>query len=287
MDTGNSASTLPPAPGSAGDIAPVSRIGQVLGTVPGVRAVALGGSRARGLASATSDYDVIVFREKKGDISFDAILEAVEPLAGGKTHSVKGAEMIKFGTPGGDVELFFRQFDRARAEIGEARVGNFQRHLHPLHPYGTVSTLRISYVVESIPVHDPRGELAALIAQAYPYPAPLKSRMIAVFRSEANLACIHARKVRDGSQGFYLSSLYGKFVHACSLVLFAVNETYPCLDKGSLLLLSRLPATIPRFHERSNTLIRAAATGETMLAHKIANALNRDLDVAIRGGTSS
>lgn len=287
MDTGNSDSTLPTAPGFAGDIAPISRIGQVLGTVPGVRAVALGGSRARGLASPTSDYDVIVFREKKGDISFDAIIEAVEPLAGGKIQSVKGAELIKFETAEGAVELFSGQFNRVREELNNARTGNFHRYLHPLHPYGTVSTLRISYVVASLPVYDPLGELAALIAEAYPYPALLKSRMISIFRNEANLACIHARKVRDGSQAHYLSSLYGKFVHASTMVLFALNEQYPYIDKGNLLFLSRLPVTITRFQERSNTLIRAAATGEAMLAHKIASALNRDLDVAIRGGTSA
>ncbi|WP_315796902.1 nucleotidyltransferase domain-containing protein [Bradyrhizobium sp. SZCCHNRI3043] len=58
----------------------LTRIVGELADVPGLRAIALGGSRARGTAQAGSDYDVGLYIASRHDLDTDALREAVRRL---------------------------------------------------------------------------------------------------------------------------------------------------------------------------------------------------------------
>src|SRR5580700_1285603 len=59
----------------------LQRIVPVLAEVPGVAAIALGGSRARGTATETSDYDVGLYYSADRPLDTDRLLQAVRQFA--------------------------------------------------------------------------------------------------------------------------------------------------------------------------------------------------------------
>ncbi len=58
----------------------LQRITAILSDVPGVTAVVLGGSRARGTDTETSDYDIGLYFRRECPLDTDALLLAVRGL---------------------------------------------------------------------------------------------------------------------------------------------------------------------------------------------------------------
>ena len=59
----------------------LQRIVPALADVPGVAAIALGGSRARGTATETSDYDIGLYYSAGRPLDTDRLLQAVRAFA--------------------------------------------------------------------------------------------------------------------------------------------------------------------------------------------------------------
>ena len=257
--------------------APDPVIEQLLGAlrdVPGVVAIGLGGSRSIGTATPHSDYDVIVFSEKDGDIDQEAMARAISGLGGTPNPERPLAEL---SVGGRKVEIFFRTIERIESEIALARKGQFRRTMNPLHTIGFLSTIVVSYATYVQPLWDPAGRLKALIESAFPYPEPLRERMLNTFRTEAKLALIHAGKVRSVNDVAHLMGLYARANAAWAVILFAANRRYPVIDKGGRQLVASFPEVPDNFDFRSKAIFRAAAAGDLRGAHQEANRLHAEV----------
>lgn len=248
-----------------------------LSKVPGVVAIALGGSRSLGVATPTSDFDIAVFEKQKDDIDAADLRAAIETIAEGEIKLTRDLALAEFKVQGRNVELFFRRTTTIAKEIAEAKAGKFSRWLHALHPHGFLSTAQISYVVYGRPLWDPEGHLARLIEQATPYPEALREQMLKTFRTEAALTLIHAAKVKHPNEMPYLAALYARAVSCWTLALFATNRRYPIIDKGAQRLVMSFPIHPEQYHGRTIKLFRDIAAGNLQQARKDAAALHKEI----------
>ena len=154
-----------------------------LGKVPGVRAVALGGSRARGTHRPDSDIDLGLYVE--ADVDLTALAEAASGWTGEDVEIAgrggwgpwvdSGAWLIVDGAP---VDLILRDVTRVKEQCARAVRGEFAFHSQPGHPLGFLDVAYAGEVATSVPLRDPDGILVALTRSVTPYPAALRAAFI-------------------------------------------------------------------------------------------------------------
>jgi len=245
--------------------------------VPGVSAIALGGSRSIGTASPHSDFDLVVFMQKPGDIDVRAISATVTAITDGPMNVTKTLALAEFSKQGLKFDVFFRVIDKIATEIEAAASGKFSQNRHPLHPNGFISTVMISYAAYAKPLWDPEGRLARLIASTQPYPELLRQNMISKFRTEAALALRHAAKVEQPDEIAYLAALYAQASSIWSLALFAINRRYPLIDKGAGKILMSLPLHPQNYQTRTTALFHTLLAGDLKDAREKAAMLQKDV----------
>src|SRR6185295_15585472 len=106
----------------ANDDVLLDRLVRAVGGVPGIRAIALGGSRARGEATAQSDYDIGLYYEADNPIDIGRLAKAAMLLPGAASSSVTAVgewgPWINGGAwltvDGRRVDLLYRSIDKLR-----------------------------------------------------------------------------------------------------------------------------------------------------------------------------
>src|SRR6201995_2917955 len=123
----------------------LQRIVPALAEVRGVAAIALGGSRARGTATDTSDYNIGLYYSAAHPLHTDKLLQAVRTFAdtpeaaqvtpvGGWGPWIVGGGWLS--VDGRKVDLLYRNFDDVAAIIEKCRAGEIAMHYQPGHPHG-------------------------------------------------------------------------------------------------------------------------------------------------------
>jgi hypothetical protein len=254
-------------------------LGHVLGEfrpIKGVAAIGLGGSRSIGTATAASDYDLVIFTTREIPLDREAIGQSLRKFSG-KWVGGETKALAEITVGGRKCELFFRELDAIAREIENARKGEVRRSFNPLHVVGFISTIAISYATYIRPLWDPEKRLQKVIDSAFPYPEPLRERMIKTFLTEARLALIHASKVRSVQDIAHLMGLYARANASWSLVLFAANRRYPVIDKGGRQLVASFPECPSNYEFRTMAVFRAAGAGDLEGAIGEANRLHGEI----------
>src|SRR3954447_9951443 len=107
-----------------------SRFAAKIACVPGVEAVALGGSRASGTATAASDWDFALYYRQKFDadeirqLGLDGIVFDVGAWGGG---IMNGGAWLQ--VDGRRVDLHYRDLDAVEHWWREAEAGRYQKEL--------------------------------------------------------------------------------------------------------------------------------------------------------------
>lgn len=150
-----------------------------LASVPGVVAVVLGGSRARGLHRPDSDYDVGLYYRGALDI---AALRAIAGGAGEVFERGDWGPWVDGGAwltiDGVRVDWIYRDLDRVRRVWRDCQAGRYEVAQQPGHPLGFYSHVYAGEVAIARVLVD-AGELAALQAEARRYPAALGEALVA------------------------------------------------------------------------------------------------------------
>ncbi|MGO4488471.1 nucleotidyltransferase domain-containing protein [Microbacterium sp. 2RAF4] len=154
-----------------------------LGRVPGVRAVALGGSRARGTHRPDSDIDLGLYVD--ADVDRAALAEAASGWTGEDVEIAgrggwgpwvdSGTWLIVDGAP---VDLILRDVTRVAEQCARAVRGEFAFHTQPGHPLGFLDVAYAGEVATSVPLCDQDGILAALARSVTPYPDALRAAFV-------------------------------------------------------------------------------------------------------------
>lgn len=227
----------------ANDEALLRRLVEALGTVPGVCALALGGSRARGTAVAGSDYDIGLYYDASGPIDVAALAEVVAVLddraaenlvtpLGGWGPWIDGGGWLLIG--GVHVDLLYRDLGRVAAAIDDAHAGKVERFYQPGHPHAFLPTIYMGEVALARVLHDPGGGLEALQRRCHPYPPKLAAALSASFAWEAEFALANARKSLGRGDVSYLAGCVFRALACLCQVLFARNGRYLLNEKGAV-----------------------------------------------------
>jgi len=244
----------------------LNRIVPVLATVPGVAAIALGGSRAKGTASEASDYDIGLYYSAAQPIDTDALLRAVRPLVDKR----EAAEVTSIGgwgpwivgggwlaVDGHKVDLLYRNLDDVERVIDACRAGDITMHYQPGHPHGFCSSIWMGEIALCRPLHDESGALAALKAKTSPYPVPLRDALIKRFRWEVLFAIENAEIAAARGEQTHVAGCAYRALACLAQVLFALNGRYLINEKGALQEAAALVRTLPDLKERVARIWRA------------------------------
>lgn len=227
----------------ANDEALLRHLVEALRAVPGVRALTLGGSRARGAAVADSDYDIGLYYEASAPIDVaalgkvaaaldDRLAENLVTPLGGWGPWIDGGGWLLMG--GVHVDLLYRDLGRVAAAIDGAHAGKVERFYQPGHPHAFLPTIYMGEVALACVLHDPGGGLEALRRRCHPYPPALAEALRANFAWEAAFSLANARKSLGRGDVSYLSGCVFRAVACLCQVLFALNGRYLLNEKGAV-----------------------------------------------------
>jgi predicted nucleotidyltransferase len=247
----------------------LERVSPVLAAVPGVVAVVLGGSRARGAARSGSDYDLgLYFRENAG-LDVGRLLEAAKALVdvpaaaavtevGGWGPWIVGGGWLSIA--GKKVDILYRPIEPVEKVIRECRDGCISVDYQPGHPHGFCSAIWMGEVALCRPLHDPQSVLASLKAMTDPHPEKLRDALIRRFQWESLFSIENAETAVARGDQTYISGCAFRSLSCVAQVLFALNRRYLINEKGALDAAACLPVTISRLSDRAANVWRALGT---------------------------
>ncbi|MGW0701598.1 nucleotidyltransferase domain-containing protein [Streptomyces sp. NPDC002867] len=248
-----------------------------LTAVAGVRAVALGGSRARGAHRPDSDWDLGVYYRGEPDVA--ALAELASELAG---------EPVEVAGPGGwgpwvdggawltvdgaAVDWILRDLDRVRRVWADCRAGRYETGVQPGHPLGFWSPAYAGEVALCRVLDDPTGELGELRAQTATYPEPLRAALVeAAWEAEFSVAV--ARKSAGSGDTLHVSLCLSRAFGVLVQSLHAYHRVWCLNEKGALAAAAALPGVPGDFTAR----VSAALAGLDAAAVESAGELVREV----------
>jgi len=221
----------------------VSSLTELLGAIPGIRAVVLGGSHARGRAQPGSDIDLGLLYSEAAPFSIESVrelAEAVNDTTGPVVTKfyewgpwVNGGAWLNIG--GQRVDFIYRSLEHLERVIAEAEAGRYQLHYFQQPPFGFFSGTYLGEIVVCVPLLDPEGRLESLKRRVANYPAALRQAVVRdyLFMAELTLTAF-APKVAARSDTYGTAACLTRAVNELVLALFALNRKYPINDKTAL-----------------------------------------------------
>ncbi|MCA1540386.1 nucleotidyltransferase domain-containing protein [Bradyrhizobium sp. NBAIM32] len=272
----------------------LTRLTSVVADVPGVQAVVLGGSRARGRAHAASDYDIGLYFKSALDIgrllaaaktiADDPAATTVTPVGEWGPWIVGGAWL---SVEGRKVDLLYRDADAIEAVMESCGAGVVTMDYQPGHPHGFCSAIWMGEIAYCQPLHDPTGLIARFKSIALPYPEALRSALIRRFQWEVLFSIENAELAAARNERTHVAGCLYRSLACVAQVLFALNERYLINEKGALQEAAGLPLTIPHLVEQADEIWRLVADGGFAQACAILRQVDRELKaLAHPGGTA-
>ncbi len=241
----------------------LERLIDSLRPVPGVVALVLGGSYARGTQHATSDLDVGLYYAEANPFAIADIKRVADEIAVQTApvvtdfyewgRWVNGGAWIQ--TAAGKVDFLYRNLDQVQRTLDEAEQGNFQHDYNQQPAYGFYSMIYLAETQICLPLHDPQGRLAALKHQVITYPPKLKHKIIGECLWSAEFTLLHAQGFAAAGDVYNTVGCLTRVATALTQVLFALNEIYFMSDKrvmDEIVTFAVLPAG---YVEQINTLL--------------------------------
>jgi predicted GNAT family N-acyltransferase/predicted nucleotidyltransferase len=250
-----------------------------LAALPGVTAVVLGGSHARGLARDGSDVDLglLYHDEKPLDVGAvralatrwnDAPAPVVSALYewgpwvnGGAWLTVRGRR----------VDLLYRSVERVERELAAARAGRHEVHFGQQPPFGFWSGTLLGESACAIALHDPAGDAGRLRAETAAFPEALRA---AVLRDMDRAVPFHleafAAKFAARGDAWGTSACLARCVWQLGLALFARNRAYLVNDKTLLEEIDGFAEAPPEFRARATRVLAQPGSTPAELARAVA-----------------
>ena len=247
-----------------------------LSGVPGVAAVMLGGSRARGEQRPDSDWDVGIYYREPLDV--DGLRALAARLAAGPVDIappggwgpwVNGGAWLSID--GTQVDWILRDLDRVRRVWADCGAGRFEIGYQNGHPLGFWSPCYAGEVALGRVLADPAGELSALREEMASYPEPLRAALIGA-SGQADWAVRLAPKPAARGDVLYVSLCLSKAVGVLTQSVYAHGRRWYLNEKGALEVAGRLPGAPPGFTARARALLGCPGSTAQALTATVAAA---------------
>jgi hypothetical protein len=271
----------------------LARLTPLLAEVPGVQAVVLGGSRARGSEHPTSDYDIGLYCGNGVALDTDRLSIVVKEIADdpGAT-TVTGYD--EWGTwivggawlsvEGQKVDLLYRHADNVERVMVACQRGIVLMTYQPGHPHGFCSAIWMGEIAYCQPLHDPQGLIARLKSIALPYSQALRRELIRRFQWEVLFSIENAELAAARNERTHVAGCLYRSLACIAQVLFALNERYLINEKGALQEAARLPLTIPQLVEQSYEIWQLVGNGGFAAACAMLRQVDQQLKALTQAG---
>ena len=214
-----------------------------LGAIPGVCAVALGGSFARGAATASSDVDLGILYRESAPFSLGALRalaaevhDRADPVVtevyawgpwvnGGAWLTVRGQR----------IDWLYRSVEQLERTLLDAEAGRFELHWGQQPPFGFFGPTVLGELAIALPLVDRDGALAALKRRVAVYPEALRRAVVQAYlwAAQFNLESF-APKYAQRGDAMGTAGCLARAAHQLVLVLFALNRRWLLSDKTAL-----------------------------------------------------
>lgn len=227
--------------------------------VEGIKAIVLGGSRARGSHTSSSDVDLGIYYHPDSPFHLNALGEVASRLddehradvvtpIGGWGPWINGGGWLKIQSH--PVDFLYRDLEKVMAVIEDCLHEKVEISYQPGHPLGFVSSMYLAEVAVCKPLWDPQGIILELKNKVDPYPEALQKALIQKFAWEIDFSLEIARKGVERLDVAYAAGCCFRSVMCMLQVLFAVNETHWLNEKGAVTLADRFARKPEDFQAR-------------------------------------
>ncbi|MGI6004980.1 MAG: nucleotidyltransferase domain-containing protein [Christensenellales bacterium] len=228
----------------------LDRATAALKTVPGIQAVVLGGSRARGTHSADSDIDMGIYYSGSASLDLSA-LDAVARQLDDEHRAgliASPGEWGKWVNGGGwliidkyHVDFILRDIGRVETAIHECRNGLVSAHYQAGHPHAYMNAMYMGELAVSRVLWDATGEIWKLKAVSESYPSKMKTAIIQIFIFEAGFSHMLAMANAQKNDLYYVTAHLVRSVSCLNQMLFAINEQYCLNEKKAVKMIETFP----------------------------------------------
>lgn len=211
--------------------------------VQGIRAIVLGGSRARNTHRPSSDVDLGIYYHPDSPFDLGHLREVATLLdddhrrdvitdIGGWGPWINGGGWLRIQSH--PVDFLYRDLAKIKSIIDDCLEGNVEIVYQPGHPLGFVSSIYLAEVAVCQPLWDPDALVSQLKEKVIPYPESLRRTLIQKFAWEIDFSLEIARKGIEGADIAYAAGCCFRSVMCMLQVLFALNKAYWLNEKGAL-----------------------------------------------------
>lgn len=271
----------------------LARLVSPLAGVPGIKAIVLGGSRARGIAQDGSDYDIGLYFSPAEPLDTARLSEVVRKVVdepdkaevtalGGWGPWIVGGAWLRID--GRKVDLLYRDLEAVARIIEACRSGEISMNYQAGHPHGFCSAIWMGEIALCRPLHDPDGTIAALKAKTAPYPRPLREALIRRFQWEILFSIENAELAVSRGEQTHIAGCAYRALACIGQVLFALNERYLINEKGALQEAATFPLTIADFPERLTTIWQLIGAKKFAPALLSLRGIEQELQAMVRLG---
>jgi predicted nucleotidyltransferase len=257
----------------------IRRVVDRVARVRGVRAIALGGSRARGTADARSDIDLGIYYDARRPFRIADLERAAAELDDNHRRGL----LTPFGAwgPGVDgggwlvieglrVDFLYRDLNVVRRAIGECRAGKPASIYQLGHPLGFHNQIHAGEVSVCRPLHDPDGVLRALKRSVVRYPAALRRAIVTKHMFDAAFELAIAGQPALRGDTMYVAGCLFRAAGFMTLVVYALNRRWWLNEKGALAETRSFPIAPPRYQATIAAVLGSAGRDGRAMARSIA-----------------
>lgn len=256
--------------------------------IPGVVAVMLGGSRARGAEQPDSDVDLGLYYRPPLDVS------GLRALAGAVAEVRTGSGSPEVTLPGAwgpwvdgggwltidgmAVDWIYRDLDRVSRSWQQALAGDYNFHFQVGHPLGVPDFAYAGEVALGVVLAD-QGELTALQEQMTTYPPSLARAIVDRLGEATFLLGALPKSALRGDVAFVAGSLF-RVVGLCAHAVHARAGRWVISEKGLIEAAGALPDAPVEFAVRAGQILGDLGTQPGDLLQAISSARSLVAEVA-------
>lgn len=246
----------------------LDKIVTALSTVSGIQAIVLGGSRARGTHSPSSDIDIGIYYDS-ATLDTDELNKAtwtvddehrenlIAPPGGWGKWSNGGGWLTIDGCP---VDFILRDIVRVEKVVEEGLKGIVTPHYQTGHPHAYINVMYMGELAISKVLWEKGNNVSAIKQVAEQYPIELQRALIHLFSFEAEFSLWLAENSIDKDDVYYVTAHVVRSISTLNQVLFALNKEYCLNEKKAVKMIEKFGIHPTNYKSKIDDIFAAVGT---------------------------